>query len=299
MPTSDFIAGPWRAVLVLGVTQIITWGTLFYPPVLTLPLIAAERGWSIDLCHGRLLAGAADGGLRLPVGRPPDRPPWRPPASCRSARCWPRSASSPWCMPSIRSPILRSGCCSASRSRRRSTIRPSPRSAASSAPARASPITALTLAGGFASTVSWPVTYLLIADAPAGAAPISSMPRCWRWSPRRCTRLRCRASRADTVAASGGAGRAAGAGAAVARLGLHHGGGRVCGLCLRAVRAVGASAGDLRTRRPRCGDRGDDRHAVRAVAGRGADLRAAVCAQRPSARGRAACGRRSCSPPSR
>ena len=48
MPTlRDVIAGPWRAVLVLGVTQILAWGAIFYPPVLTVPLIAAERGWSL------------------------------------------------------------------------------------------------------------------------------------------------------------------------------------------------------------------------------------------------------------
>src|SRR5215510_13970395 len=46
MPTlRDVIAGPWRAVLVLGVTEILAWGTLFYPPVLTVPLIAHERAW--------------------------------------------------------------------------------------------------------------------------------------------------------------------------------------------------------------------------------------------------------------
>ena len=43
----DFVAGPWRAVLVLGVTQILAWGAIFYTPVLIVPLIAAERGWSI------------------------------------------------------------------------------------------------------------------------------------------------------------------------------------------------------------------------------------------------------------
>src|SRR5712672_442454 len=47
MPTTrDFFLGPWRAVLVLGVTQILAWGAIFYPPVLTLPLIADEFGWS-------------------------------------------------------------------------------------------------------------------------------------------------------------------------------------------------------------------------------------------------------------
>ena len=38
-------------MLVLGVTQILAWGILFYPPVLMMPLIAAERGWSLDVHH--------------------------------------------------------------------------------------------------------------------------------------------------------------------------------------------------------------------------------------------------------
>jgi hypothetical protein len=44
-PLPDVIVGPWRAVLVLGVTEILAWGAIFYPPVLTVPLIAHERGW--------------------------------------------------------------------------------------------------------------------------------------------------------------------------------------------------------------------------------------------------------------
>jgi len=43
----EFLTGPWRAVPVLGVTQILAWGILFYPPVLMMPLIAADRGWSL------------------------------------------------------------------------------------------------------------------------------------------------------------------------------------------------------------------------------------------------------------
>src|SRR5262249_31939819 len=42
----EIIHGPWRAVGVLGVTQIVAWGVLFYPPVLMVPLIAIDRGWS-------------------------------------------------------------------------------------------------------------------------------------------------------------------------------------------------------------------------------------------------------------
>ena len=53
MPTlRDVIAGPWRAVLVLGVTQILAWGAIYYTPVLTVPLIAAERGWSMTFSMG-------------------------------------------------------------------------------------------------------------------------------------------------------------------------------------------------------------------------------------------------------
>ena len=48
----DFIDGPWRAVPVLGVTQIVAWGAIFYTPVLIVPLIAAERGWSISFAMG-------------------------------------------------------------------------------------------------------------------------------------------------------------------------------------------------------------------------------------------------------
>ena len=43
----DFVVGPWRAVPVLGITQILAWGAIFYPPVLTIPLLAQERGFSL------------------------------------------------------------------------------------------------------------------------------------------------------------------------------------------------------------------------------------------------------------
>jgi hypothetical protein len=59
----DFIIGPWRAVSVLGVTQILTWGTLFYPPVLTVPLIASDHGWSRSFAMGGFSAGLFVGGL--------------------------------------------------------------------------------------------------------------------------------------------------------------------------------------------------------------------------------------------
>ena len=59
----EFIFGPWRAVSVLGVTQIITWGAMFYPPVLTVPLIAADHGWSIAFSMGGFSLALFVGGM--------------------------------------------------------------------------------------------------------------------------------------------------------------------------------------------------------------------------------------------
>jgi len=71
---SAFLSGPWRAVPVLGVTQILAWGALFYPPVLTVPLIAAERGWSLAFAMAGLSAGLLAAGVVAPtVGRMIDR----------------------------------------------------------------------------------------------------------------------------------------------------------------------------------------------------------------------------------
>jgi|SRR5215218_3976717 MFS family permease len=70
----DFWFGPWRAVPVLGVTQILAWGTIFYSPVLTVPLIAAERGWSLTFTMGGFSIGLLVGGLVSPfIGRSIDR----------------------------------------------------------------------------------------------------------------------------------------------------------------------------------------------------------------------------------
>jgi len=41
------ISGPYRAVGVLCITQILGWGALFYPPGLTMTHIAAAHGWSL------------------------------------------------------------------------------------------------------------------------------------------------------------------------------------------------------------------------------------------------------------
>jgi MFS family permease len=56
-------ADPWRAVTVLGVTEILSWGVLFYPPVLTVPLIAADHHWSKAFAMGGFSGGLLVGGL--------------------------------------------------------------------------------------------------------------------------------------------------------------------------------------------------------------------------------------------
>ena len=69
-----FVLGPWRAVLVLAVTQILAWGAIYYTPVLTVPLIGADRGWSVTLTMGGFSFGLLIAGLASPrVGALIDR----------------------------------------------------------------------------------------------------------------------------------------------------------------------------------------------------------------------------------
>ena len=63
----DFVFGPWRAVSVLGVTQILAWGAIFYPPVLMMPLIAGERGWSLAFAMGGFSFGLLVAGFSAPT----------------------------------------------------------------------------------------------------------------------------------------------------------------------------------------------------------------------------------------
>lgn len=70
----DFLYGPWRAVPVLGLTQIMAWGTIFYTPVLIVPLIAADRGWSMAFAMGGFSIGLLTAGTASPfVGKAIDR----------------------------------------------------------------------------------------------------------------------------------------------------------------------------------------------------------------------------------
>ncbi len=146
---------------VLGVTQILSWGTIFYTPVLIVPLIAAEHGWSMSFAMGGFSIALLVAGLIAPyVGRSIDRfggqvtmtigslagalglaligyadsriayyAVWMVLGAAMSANLYDSAFAT-------LGRIFGAG------ARR--------------------PITALTLAGGFASTVSWPATHFLL-----------------------------------------------------------------------------------------------------------------------------------------
>ena len=157
----DFLFGSWRAVPVLGVTQILSWGSIFYTPVLIVPLIAAERGWSISFAMGGFSFGLLAAGLSAPfVGRSIDRFGGHVVMTIGSLigalglvlivhAAHPLAYLGVWVVLGIAMAANLYDAAFATLGR------------IFGAGARA-PITALTLAGGFASTVSWPTTHVLL-----------------------------------------------------------------------------------------------------------------------------------------
>jgi hypothetical protein len=157
----DFIAGPWRAVGVLGITQIIAWGTIFYSLVLTAPLIVAETGWSLSFVMGGFSLGLLIAGLVSPyIGRSIDRHGGHVVMTAGalvaalglfglSQARDPATYLAVWAVlgaglgGSLYDPAFASlGRIFGAAARR--------------------PITILTLAGGFASTAGWPTTHVLL-----------------------------------------------------------------------------------------------------------------------------------------
>lgn len=160
-PSRDFIHGPWRAVPVLGITQILSWGAIFYTPVLIVPLIAAERGWSIAFTMGGFSIGLLTAGLVSPyVGRSIDRFGGHVVMTVGSLvgalglllivhAVHPAAYIAVWVVLGVAMAANLYDSAFGSLGR------------IFGAAARR-PITALTLIGGFASTVSWPATHFLI-----------------------------------------------------------------------------------------------------------------------------------------
>jgi MFS family permease len=151
----DLVADPWRAVPVLGLVEIIAWGSLIYPPVLTAPLIAAERGWSLTFAMGGFSLGLFAAGLISPlVGRMIDRhgghvvmPVGLLVGACGllalTQAAHPAAYLAAWIVIGAAMAATLYDAAFASLAR------------LFGAAARR-PLTAITLAGGFASTVSWP-----------------------------------------------------------------------------------------------------------------------------------------------
>jgi len=157
----DMIVGPWRAVSVLGVTQIIAWGTIFYSPVLTAPLIVRETGWSLSFVMGGFSLGLLIAGLVSPfVGRSIDRYGGHVVMTIGALV----SALGLFALAQARDPaaylavwvLLGAGLGASLYDPAFATL-----GRIFGAAARR-PITYLTLAGGFASTAGWPATHLLI-----------------------------------------------------------------------------------------------------------------------------------------
>lgn len=157
----DFVYGPWRAVLVLGVTEILAWGCIFYTPVLIVPLIAAERSWSMAFTMGGFSVGLLTAGLVAPyVGRSIDRFGGHVTMTIGSLVgalglvlivyvVHPVAYYVVWMALGVAMAANLYDAAFATLGR------------IFGAAARR-PITALTLAGGFASTVGWPATHFLI-----------------------------------------------------------------------------------------------------------------------------------------
>ena len=157
----EFFEGPWRAVPVLGITQILSWGTIFYTPVLIVPLIATERGWSISFTMGGFSVGLLVAGLIAPyVGRSIDRFGGHVVMTIGSLigalglflivhANHPAAYYGVWMVLGVGMAANLYDSAFATLGRIFGI-------------AARRPITALTLAGGFASTVSWPATHFLL-----------------------------------------------------------------------------------------------------------------------------------------
>ncbi|MGA8610622.1 MAG: MFS transporter [Xanthobacteraceae bacterium] len=157
----EFIFGPWRAVSVLGVTEILSWGALFYPPVLTVPLIAADHGWSKSFAMGGFSVGLLVGGLVsryvgalidrfgghmvMPVGSLIG-------AAGLAGIVLARNSTSYYAVWMVLGVAMASSLYDPAFATLGRIFGKNARA----------PITTLTLAGGFASTVSWPATQILI-----------------------------------------------------------------------------------------------------------------------------------------
>ncbi len=63
----DLVFGPGRAVAVLSFTEILAWGILIYPPVLIMPPLVADHGWSLAFGMAGFSIGLVASGMLSPT----------------------------------------------------------------------------------------------------------------------------------------------------------------------------------------------------------------------------------------
>jgi MFS family permease len=157
----NLLRGPWRAVAVLGVTQILAWGVIYYTPVLMVPLIAADHGWSTTMTMGGFSLGILAAGLVAPrIGALIDRYGGHRIMPIGSLMGAAGLAAMPWAgsLAAYFGVWLLLGLAMAM-----SLYDPAFATLGRIfGRAARQPITVLTLAGAFASTVSWPTTRVLL-----------------------------------------------------------------------------------------------------------------------------------------
>jgi predicted MFS family arabinose efflux permease len=154
------IDAPLRALLILGVTQIVGWGTTYYTPTVLAPVMMADTGWSKTFVYmafsWSLLFGAA---LASPAGRLVDRIGGRLAMSVGSALAAlgcvvQASATAPWAF--VLSWTILGG------AMRLMLYEPAFATLTHVAGRDARRyISYLTIPGGFASSVFWPIGYVL------------------------------------------------------------------------------------------------------------------------------------------
>jgi hypothetical protein len=151
---------PWRLVAVFSVTQVLSWGTLYYTPAVLAAHVRAETGWSLPFVLGGFSAGILTSGIAAPfVGRWIDARGGRVVMASGSlvaavalgTMAWATTGAGYYAAWAIAGLAMAATLYEAAFATLNQHFPVSFRRA----------LTALTLVGGFASTVFWPLTHAL------------------------------------------------------------------------------------------------------------------------------------------